>query len=69
MTVRNQPKGLMNLRLILPSDQPIAATEIFGGRIEGIRGIYVVWHRCIVPETLSVMLVLYMADSTGISPA
>ena len=50
-------------------DKAVAATQIFGGRTEGVRDIYLAWLRWIVPATLAVMLVLYIVDSTGVSAA
>jgi NSS family neurotransmitter:Na+ symporter len=44
-------------------DKAVAATQIFGGRTDGIRAGYLLWLRWAVPGMLAVMLVLYVADS------
>lgn len=46
-------------------DRAVAATELFGGRTDGFRSVYLLWLRWAVPATLGVMLVLYVADSLG----
>jgi NSS family neurotransmitter:Na+ symporter len=46
-------------------DKAVAATQIFGGRTEGIRRVYLTWLKWAVPGTLGVMLILYIADSIG----
>jgi len=46
-------------------DKAVAATQIFGGKPRGIRHLYLLWLRWVVPATLGVMLVLYIADSPG----
>ena len=46
-------------------DKAVAATQIFGGRTDGIRAGYLLWLRWAVPGMLAVMLVLYVADSLG----
>jgi len=44
-------------------DKAVAATQIFGGRTDGIRHFYLGWLRWVVPAVLGVMLILYVADS------
>ena len=44
-------------------DKAVAASQIFGGRTDGIRQLYLAWLRWVVPAILGIMLVLYVADS------
>ena len=57
--------GLAVIALFWACDKAVAATQIFGGKTDGIRRIYLLWLRWAVPATLGVMLVLYIADSLG----
>ena len=57
--------GLTIIALLWGCDKAIAATQIFGGRTDGFRRIYLLWLKWAVPATLGVMLVLYVADSLG----
>jgi NSS family neurotransmitter:Na+ symporter len=57
--------GLTIIALLWGCDKAIAATQIFGGRTDGFRRIYLLWLKWAVPATLGVMLVLYIADSLG----
>jgi NSS family neurotransmitter:Na+ symporter len=57
--------GLTIIALLWGCDKAIAATQIFGGRTDGFRRIYLLWLKWVVPATLGVMLVLYIADSLG----
>ena len=55
--------GLVILALFWGCDRAVAATQIFGGKTDGLRRLYLQWLRWIVPATLGVMLALYIADS------
>ena len=55
--------GLTIIALLWGCDKAIAASQIFGGRTDGFRRLYLLWLRWAVPATLGVMLVLYIADS------
>ena len=44
-------------------DKAVAATQIFGGRTDGARQLYLAWLGWVVPAVLGVMLVVYVADS------
>jgi len=57
--------GLAIVALFWGCDKAVAATQIFGGKTDGIRRLYLLWLRWVVPATLGVMLVLYIADSPG----
>jgi len=57
--------GLTIIALFWGCDKAVAATQIFGGKTAGIRRVYLAWLRWVVPATLGVMLVLYIADSIG----
>ena len=57
--------GLTIIALLWGCDKAIAATQIFAGRTDGFRRIYLLWLKWAVPATLGVMLVLYIADSLG----
>jgi NSS family neurotransmitter:Na+ symporter len=59
--------GLTIIALFWGCDKAVAASQIFGGRTDGIRSAYLLWLRWIVPTTLGLMLVLYIADSIGTS--
>ena len=55
--------ALTIIALFWGCDKAVAATQIFGGRTDGIRNVYLLWLRWVVPATLGVMLVLYIIDS------
>jgi neurotransmitter:Na+ symporter, NSS family len=55
--------ALTIIALFWGCDKAVAATQIFGGRTDGIRSTYLLWLRWAVPATLGVMLVLYVVDS------
>jgi len=55
--------GLTIVALFWGCDKAVAVTQIFGGRTDGIRRIYLVWLKWAVPATLAVMLLLYVAES------
>ena len=55
--------GLTIVALFWGCDKAVAVTQIFGGRTDGIRRLYLVWLKWAVPATLAVMLLLYVADS------
>ena len=55
--------ALTIIALFWGCDKAVAATQIFGRKTDGIRHLYLVWLRWIVPAVLGVMLVLYIADS------
>lgn len=57
--------ALAIVALVWGCDKAVAATQIFGGRTDGFRRLYLLWLRWAVPATLCVMLVLYIADSLG----
>ncbi len=57
--------GVTIIALFWGCDKAVAATQIFGGRTDGIRATYLLWLKWAVPGTLAVMLLLYIADSTG----
>jgi NSS family neurotransmitter:Na+ symporter len=57
--------GLTIVALFWGCDKAVAVTQIFGGRTDGVRRLYLGWLRWVVPATLAVMLVLYVADSLG----
>ena len=57
--------GLTIIALLWGCDKAVAATQIFGGRTEGFRRIYLIWLKWAVPATSGGMLVLYIADSLG----
>ncbi len=57
--------GLTIVALFWGCDKAVAVTQIFGGRTDGIRRLYLVWLKWAVPATLAVMLLLYIADSLG----
>ena len=55
--------GLTIIALFWGCDKAVAATQIFGGKTDGIRHLYLAWLRWVVPVILGVMLVLYLSDS------
>ena len=55
--------ALTIIALFWGCDKAVAAMQIFGGKTEGIRSVYLLWLRWVVPATLGVMLVLYVIDS------
>ncbi len=57
--------GLTIVALFWGCDKAVAVTQIFGGRTDGIRRLYLVWLKWVVSATLAVMLLLYVADSLG----
>ncbi len=57
--------GLTIVALFWGCDKAVAASQIFGGKTDGIHRLYLLWLRWVVPATLGVMLVLYIADSSG----
>jgi len=57
--------GLAIVALFWGCDKAVAATQIFRDKTDGIRRLYLLWLRWVVPATLGVMLVLYIADSPG----
>ena len=57
--------ALTIIALFWGCDKAVAVTQIFGGRTDGIRSVYLVWLQWIVPSVLGVMLVLYIIDSAG----
>ena len=57
--------GLAIVALFWGCDKAVSATQIFRGKTDGIRRLYLLWLRWVVPATLGVMLVLYIADSLG----
>ena len=44
-------------------DKAVAAAQIFGGRTDGARQLYLAWLGWVVPAVLGVMLIVYVADS------
>ncbi len=57
--------GLTIIALFWGCDKAVAASQIFGGKTDRIRRLYLAWLRWAVPATLGIMLVLYIADSIG----
>jgi len=57
--------GLTIIALFWGCDKTVAVTQIFGGRTDGIRRLYLGWLKWAVPATLAVMLILYIANSLG----
>jgi len=57
--------GLTIVALFWGCDKAVAVSQIFGGRTDGIRRLYLGWLRWVVPAILGVMLLLYIADSLG----
>jgi NSS family neurotransmitter:Na+ symporter len=55
--------GLTIVALFWGCDKAVAVSQIFGGRTDGIRRLYLGWLRWVVPATLGVMLLLYIAHS------
>lgn len=55
--------ALAIIALTWACDKAVVASQIFGGRTDGIRFVYLVWLKWVVPAVLGVMLVLYVADS------
>jgi hypothetical protein len=55
--------GVTIIALTWGCDKAVAATQIFGGRTDGIRRLYLLWLKWVVPAVLGVMLILYVADS------
>ena len=55
--------GLTIVALMWGCDRAVAAAQIFGGRTDGIRRLYLAWLKWVVPAVLGVMLVVYLADS------
>ena len=46
-------------------DAAVAQTQVFGGRTDGIRAMYLAWLKWVVPTVLGAMLVMYIVDSVG----
>jgi NSS family neurotransmitter:Na+ symporter len=59
--------GLTIIALFWGCDKAVAALQIFGGKTDGVRSIYLLWLRWVVPSTLGIMLLLYIANSIGTS--
>jgi len=55
--------GLAIVALMWGCDKAVAATQIFGGRTDGIRQLYLGWLKWVVPTVLGAMLLVYVADS------
>jgi NSS family neurotransmitter:Na+ symporter len=55
--------GLTIVALFWGCDKAVAAMQIFGGRTDGLRRVYLLWLKWAVPATLGIMLLLYVADS------
>jgi len=55
--------GLAIIALLWGCDKAVAVTQIFGGRTDGLRRLYLAWLKWVVPAVLGVMLVLYIVDS------
>ena len=57
--------GLAIIALLWGCDKVVAATQIFGGRTDGLRTVYLAWLKWVVPGVLGIMLVMYVVDSIG----
>ncbi len=57
--------ALTIIALLWGCDKAVAVTQIFAGKTDGVRRLYLVWLRWVVPATLGLMLILYIADSLG----
>jgi NSS family neurotransmitter:Na+ symporter len=55
--------ALTIIALFWGCDKAVAASQMFGGRTDGIRKLYLAWLKWIVPAALGVVLVFYIADS------
>jgi NSS family neurotransmitter:Na+ symporter len=55
--------GLAIVALMWGCDKAVAATQIFEGRTDGLRQLYLGWLKWVVPTVLGVMLVAYVVDS------
>ena len=55
--------GLTIIALFWGCDKAVAVTQIFGGRTDGIRRLYLLWLKWAVPAVLGILLTLYIADS------
>lgn len=55
--------GLTIVALMWGCDKAVAATQIFGGRTDGLRRLYLGWLRWVVPSVLGAMLIMYVVDS------
>jgi len=55
--------ALTMIALFWGCDKAVAASQIFGGRTDGIRQFYLAWLKWVVPTVLGGMLVIYIADS------
>ena len=55
--------GLAIIALFWGCDKAVATTQIFGGKTDGYRRVYLTWLKWAVPGTLAVLLVLYIGNS------
>jgi NSS family neurotransmitter:Na+ symporter len=55
--------ALTIIALFWGCDKAVAASQMFGGRTDGIRKLCLAWLKWIVPAALGVVLVFYIADS------
>ena len=55
--------GLTIVALFWGCDKAVAATQIFGGRTDGMRRLYLAWLKWVVPAVLGILLAFYVADS------
>ena len=55
--------GLTIVALMWGCDKAVAATQIFGGRTDSLRRLYLGWLKWVVPTVLGVLLVMYVVDS------
>jgi NSS family neurotransmitter:Na+ symporter len=57
--------ALTVIALLWGCDKAVAASQMFGGRTDGVRRLYLVWLKWVVPLVLGGLLVAYVADSIG----
>ncbi len=55
--------GLTIIALFWGCDKAVAVTQIFGGRTDGIRRLYLLWLKWAVPAALGILLSFYIAGS------
>ena len=55
--------ALTIIALFWGCDKALAASQMFGGRTDGIRLLYLAWLKWMVPAALGVVFVFYIADS------
>ena len=55
--------GLTIVALMWGCDKAVAATQLFGGRTDGLRKLYLAWLKWVVPAVLGILLVMYVVDS------